>query len=636
MLQIFASVNSSLPVDAFTIGPQHLISSTDLHASINFLHYCSLKIKDNQSNTHIQTTSLALLHVVENKSDICIPTWIGTALGWKKNQFPLKVNIQLNQINQKCIRCKKITLLGPFDTIGEDEYAVTSSDSCFIITDSTYIETIPGYSPNHVQASIEIIKQSFNEQILISLSERINSEILLNTLIEKKHTIHPTGIVLHYPSESVSKSSIPTALGITLSQTCNTHCVFLIAPRDGYEKTIQKLQESAIWPVLYSDDLKRLGIGDSNVGNQCGIILHGPCGCGKTVLARSISDFLKCNIYIGSPASLLRAEFGGSEAAIRSLFVQAREQLPSVVIIEGLDILAPRRGGRNFGGSGNGNGNDSGNDAHTRLLCQLLTELDGRKLIIIGTARDISAVDEALLRPGRFTSHIHVPYPNEADRCSIILSIMMEANIKVEQISDRTLIEDINEKQQEIQVFSQEQQNQQLQVLAEEAAKVSEGLSCAALKTAVREAIMLGLAKCPEIEFLQKDEKNVQLKSITIYAHDLINVLKQMRMIRISSKSDDSIRDIDDMSLFTSALSGIGKLDEQSANLINQAATSCCQITLPLKPMRFGITRAVAFEKGEIKTVALCAMKLTQKRWYHTRLNTQKNMIPNTIEKICE
>ncbi|KAA6381879.1 MAG: hypothetical protein EZS28_022596, partial [Streblomastix strix] len=277
---------------------------------------------------------------------------------------------------------------------------------------------------------------------------------------------------------------------------------------------------------------------------------------------------------------------------------------------------------RNFGGSGNGNGNDSGNDAHTRLLCQLLTELDGRKLIIIGTARDISAVDEALLRPGRFTSHIHVSYPNEADRCSIILSIMMEAKIKVEQISDSTLIEDINEKQQEIQVFSQEQQNQQLQILAEEAAKVSEGLSCAALKTAVREAIMLGLAKCPKIDFIQKDETNVQKKNtefvvlltgskVTNIREAKVYVYRYHRKLKETSSffiAVDSIRDIDDMSLFISALSGIGKLDKQSANLINQAATSCCQITLPLKPMR----------------------------WYHTRLDTQKNMIPTTIEKTCE
>ncbi|KAA6397470.1 MAG: putative peptidase M28 [Streblomastix strix] len=98
----------------------------------------------------------------------------------------------------------------------------------------------------------------------------------------------------------------------------------------------------------------------------------------------------------------------------------------------------------------------------------------------------------------------------------------------------------------------------------------------------------------------------------------------------------DSIRDIDEMALFTRDLNGIVKLDEQSANLINQAASNSCQITLPLKPMPFGATDAVAFAQVGIKTVALCAMELTPPRWYHTRLDTPENMIPSTIEKCME
>ncbi|MEI6731069.1 MAG: CDC48 family AAA ATPase [archaeon] len=174
----------------------------------------------------------------------------------------------------------------------------------------------------------------------------------------------------------------------------------------GLEETKQSLKEAVEWPLKNPEGFKRLGIRPPR-----GILLYGPTGTGKTMLAKAVAKESEANfIHIKGP-SLLSMWVGKSEEGVRKVFERARQVAPCIIFFDEIDSMAGRRGG------------DNGQKVTERVLNQLLAEIDGleglKDVTIIGATNRPDMLDPALLRPGRFDRIILVDVPDERSRRAI-------------------------------------------------------------------------------------------------------------------------------------------------------------------------------------------------------------------------
>ncbi len=170
----------------------------------------------------------------------------------------------------------------------------------------------------------------------------------------------------------------------------------------------QELQEAVEWPLKKPEAFTRVGIRPPK-----GILLFGPPGCGKTMMARAVATESEANFISIKGPELFSKWVGESEKAIREVFRKGRTAAPSIVFFDELDSVAPRRG------MGLG---DSGASEH--VISQLLTEMDGIEslvnVVVIGASNRPDIIDPAILRPGRFDKLIYVPAPDHATRLQIL------------------------------------------------------------------------------------------------------------------------------------------------------------------------------------------------------------------------
>jgi transitional endoplasmic reticulum ATPase len=175
----------------------------------------------------------------------------------------------------------------------------------------------------------------------------------------------------------------------------------------GLEEVKQDLKEAVEWPLKNPEVFEKLGIKPPK-----GILLYGPPGCGKTLLARAVATESEANFITIKGPEVFSKWVGESEKAIREVFRKARMAAPAVVFFDEIDSLAPRRG---LGFS------DSG--VSERVISQLLTEMDGivslEDIVVIAATNRPDMVDPAVIRPGRFDRLIYVPEPSEASRLQI-------------------------------------------------------------------------------------------------------------------------------------------------------------------------------------------------------------------------
>ncbi|MBU9762891.1 AAA family ATPase [Mycobacterium sp. TNTM28] len=172
-------------------------------------------------------------------------------------------------------------------------------------------------------------------------------------------------------------------------------------------ETKQALTEAVLWPLQHPDTFARLGVEPPR-----GVLLYGPPGCGKTFVVRALASSGKLSVHAVKGAELMDKWVGSSEKAVRELFARARDSAPSLVFLDEIDALAPRRG-QSF---------DSG--VTDRVVASLLTELDGiepmRDVVVLGATNRPDLIDPALLRPGRLEKLVFVEPPDADARREIL------------------------------------------------------------------------------------------------------------------------------------------------------------------------------------------------------------------------
>ena len=174
----------------------------------------------------------------------------------------------------------------------------------------------------------------------------------------------------------------------------------------GMRDTIDALREMVELPLRHPELFQRLGVDPPK-----GVLLHGPPGTGKTLLARAVANESSAKFFHIAGPEIMGSAYGESERRLREIFEQAAQSAPSIIFIDEIDSIAPKRG-------------QVTGEAEKRLVAQLLTLLDGmeprQNTVVIAATNRPEALDEALRRPGRFDREIVVGVPDEPGRREIL------------------------------------------------------------------------------------------------------------------------------------------------------------------------------------------------------------------------
>lgn len=197
----------------------------------------------------------------------------------------------------------------------------------------------------------------------------------------------------------------------------------------GLDEVKQQLRESVEWPLSQPEVFKRLGINAPR-----GILLYGPPGTGKTLLAKAVANESDANFISIKGPEVMSKWVGESEKAVRELFKKAKQVAPSIVFLDELDAIAPRRGAY------------SGSHVTESVVNQLLTSIDGLEsmegVIIIGATNRPDIIDSSLLRPGRFDRLIMTPAPDMKAREEIFKihtkNMPLEKSVSIEELGRDT------------------------------------------------------------------------------------------------------------------------------------------------------------------------------------------------------
>ncbi|ASJ16126.1 AAA family ATPase [Thermococcus chitonophagus] len=272
----------------------------------------------------------------------------------------------------------------------------------------------------------------------------------------------------------------PSALREVLIEVPNVHWDDI----GGLEDVKQELREAVEWPLKYPEAFRAYGITPPK-----GILLYGPPGTGKTLLAKAVATESEANFIAVRGPEILSKWVGESEKNIREIFRKARQAAPTVIFIDEIDAIAPRRG-------------TDVNRVTDRIINQLLTEMDGlvenSGVVVIAATNRPDIIDPALLRPGRFDRLILVPAPDEKARLEIF---------KV-HTRNMPLADDVN---------------------LEELAKRTEGYTGADIAAVCREAAMIAMRRALEQGILKEGMKADEIRRIAkVTMKDFEEALKKI------------------------------------------------------------------------------------------------------------
>lgn len=174
----------------------------------------------------------------------------------------------------------------------------------------------------------------------------------------------------------------------------------------GAKAQLQRIREMIELPLKFPEVFERLGVSAPR-----GVLLYGPPGCGKTLIARAIAHEADAKFFVVSGPEIIHKHYGESEAHLRKIFEQASKQGPSIIFLDEIDAIAPKR-------------ENAAGDVERRVVAQLLTLMDGLKqrenVIVIAATNLPNSIDPALRRPGRFDREIEITIPDRSERLHIL------------------------------------------------------------------------------------------------------------------------------------------------------------------------------------------------------------------------
>ncbi len=197
----------------------------------------------------------------------------------------------------------------------------------------------------------------------------------------------------------------------------------------GLDEAKQELKESIEWPIRHPEAFKRIGINPPR-----GILLYGPPGCGKTLLAKAVANESGANFIAVNGPEIFSKWVGESEKAIREIFKKAKQVAPCVIFFDEIDSIAPKRG--LYGSS----------HVTETVVNQILAEMDGieklEKVVIIGATNRPDIIDQALLRPGRFDRFVYIGIPDKGQRKKIFeihtKRMPLNKDVDIEKLAEKT------------------------------------------------------------------------------------------------------------------------------------------------------------------------------------------------------
>jgi len=229
--------------------------------------------------------------------------------------------------------------------------------------------------------------------------------------------VQPAGIAVVTPATEIGLSSSRTEAAQVSYEDIG-----------GLEREVRQIREVVEYPFRFGDVFVHLGVSPPR-----GIILHGPPGTGKTLIARALANEVGAQFYSISGPEIYSKWYGKSEQNLRNIFEVAVKNAPSIVVIDELDALVPRR-------------ERSHGDQEQRIVATFLTQMDGlrelKDVVVVGTTNRIDAIDPALRRGGRFEQEIPIGAPNAAGRVEILeiqsRRMPLDDDVDLAEIADRT------------------------------------------------------------------------------------------------------------------------------------------------------------------------------------------------------
>jgi len=196
----------------------------------------------------------------------------------------------------------------------------------------------------------------------------------------------------------------------------------------GLRDEIQKVREMIELPLRHPELFVRLGVEAPK-----GVLLHGPPGTGKTLLAKAVANESNANFFVIGGPEIMSKFYGESEERLREVFKEAQENAPSIIFIDEIDSIAPKR-------------EDVTGEVEKRVVSQLLSLMDGMqargKVVVIGATNRVNALDPALRRPGRFDREIEIGVPDKEGRLEVLQihtrGMPLDKAVNLESFANRT------------------------------------------------------------------------------------------------------------------------------------------------------------------------------------------------------
>ena len=231
----------------------------------------------------------------------------------------------------------------------------------------------------------------------LSIGDEISVMILGNSMDFKINKASPKAVV---------KMDRSTNLTILTETAVDKKPRVMYEEIGGLKDEIKAMREIVELPLRHPEVFSRLG-----VEPHSGILLYGPPGCGKTLIAKVLASESEANMYSINGPEIMNKYYGETEARLREIFKEAKDNSPSIIFIDEIDAIAPKR-------------EEAYGDVEKRVVAQLLALMDGLtdrgNVIVLGASNRPDSVDPALRRPGRFDREIEISVPNEDGRLEVL------------------------------------------------------------------------------------------------------------------------------------------------------------------------------------------------------------------------